>query len=213
MPTWLERGSEGPRSEAKHARGSSVQAAKGGNKFDRWEMALLMTIAKMVLPGARQIASLEGTVYETYFAKEELPTTRNRTQKLKEHDKAGETIDYKARGAPYVQVYNMVIRRVLDKIGPDGPHKDEAQYRAEKSSWDEVVMKRPSQTAAMDVLHLKYKRASKSSRQGVLSLAVSVRGRIVAGMWAIVLEYTDDRTRAAGIGETHASKGGGKGNK
>eukprot|EP00959_Pyramimonas_sp_CCMP1952_P216216 4522149-Pyramimonas_sp.AAC.1 len=65
----MKRTTVAPESEAKHARGGSrIQGAKKDG--DKWGAELLVLIAKLVLSGARQLAPLENTVYETYFVEE-----------------------------------------------------------------------------------------------------------------------------------------------
>eukprot|EP00959_Pyramimonas_sp_CCMP1952_P006966 145524-Pyramimonas_sp.AAC.1 len=54
----------------KGGEGKGSVVAKGGTKKEKNLYALLLTLAKLVLTGARQLASLDNVTYDTYFADE-----------------------------------------------------------------------------------------------------------------------------------------------
>eukprot|EP00959_Pyramimonas_sp_CCMP1952_P016795 356206-Pyramimonas_sp.AAC.1 len=120
-PAWTQamsetkRGAdEGPGSEEKPSK-----HAKGGAKGDKNEKDLTKVpvrfLAKLCLTSARELANLAGAVYQTW---ELLETSDGATQlminsglksdevsrQMKERQRAGEKVDFRARGPPHTAV-------------------------------------------------------------------------------------------------------------
>ncbi|CAK0850049.1 unnamed protein product [Prorocentrum cordatum] len=191
MPSWMKR----PAAEA-------LGSAPARDQKDDYRM-LVIVLAKLVRTGARQIATLESAVYESYFASEDGEETighvprvawadyEKTSGELKQKQKNGEVVDFRSRGAPHVRVFINVLRRILELAKAGAVHADESIYGPIKEYWETVILhKAPSEIGA-DALHFRCKKARKDSAdaKGVPSMAACMKNPLVSAMWTAALGH------------------------
>ncbi|CAK0799454.1 unnamed protein product, partial [Prorocentrum cordatum] len=180
-PSWMKR----PAVEALgSAPARDQKVAKGDHRM--WAIML----AKLVLTGARQIATLESETigHVCRVAGSDYEKTSG---ELKQKQKNGEVVDFRSRGAPYVRVFINVLRRILELAKAGAVHADESIYGPIKEYWETVILhKAPSEIGA-DVLHFRCKKARKDSADAkwVLSMAAWMNNPLVSATWTAALGY------------------------
>ncbi|CAK0903130.1 unnamed protein product, partial [Prorocentrum cordatum] len=178
-PAWTQamsetkRGAgEGPGSEEKPSK-----HAKGGAKGDRNEKdftkALMLFPTKLCLTSARELANLAGAVHQ---ARGPLETSDGATQlmidsglkydemsrQMKERQRAGEKVDFRARGPPRVQLWAAVCLNLVTNVKRfiQGGKEEYAETEANKFNgyFAKYIQSAAPQTAGNHALHFRHRK-------------------------------------------------------
>ena len=145
-------------------RGCSRQAQAGhGNEQDT-EGDLLQTSTKLVLSMASQQAIIAGVVFTTYFvpeARESLGAMRAKigtdydaeTKALKEKQKGGEQVDFKARGPCHIQVFVKTMVRAVQMTAPNAAKAQPEVHAVLRAYFQQHIHEKKPDYIMVDVLH------------------------------------------------------------
>ena len=169
LPSWSspgsKRGAEGSGGRApggKHAKTEAAEVARTKGKEGVTEIVKILT--KLVLTNSRELADLTSTVYKTWEVEIKGSVVEamakagadydSESKELKKKSEAGEKVDFKARGPPYLRVWLAMLQAAAKEF--EGLSKDIEGY------WVNVVQKGDANSLGS---HVRYCRLRKNKRK------------------------------------------------